>query len=219
VGIKSATWFTALVTSDLFDDDELDEWIAEEEEGDRHAARLLREALAGARGAPAPPELGDTAEGVREGLSGGGYPFDWVRAAAGFGETYPVEHAQLIIGAVAATISPREETGLGAEEESLLLTLERADWLGAIAELVRAGPGAPARPGDLVAAIHRCPEIEVAPDVDPDDDALTEAGFSIVSPAWLALGVLDDRDRLTPLGAWALPRALARAWGSEFDEG
>jgi hypothetical protein len=116
------------------------------------------------------------------------------------------------LGAVAATISPREQTGLGAEEESLLLTRERADWLGAIVELVRPGPGAPARPGDFVAAVHRCREVAVAPDVAPDD-ALTEAGFSIVSPAWLALGVPDDRDRLAPLGAWALPRALARAWG------
>jgi hypothetical protein len=156
---------------------------------------------------------------VREGLSGGLYPFDWIRAAAGFGEAPPAEPAELIIGAVAATINPREETGLEAEEESLLLTLERADWLGAVVELVRAGAGAPARPRDLVAAIHRCPEVEVSPEVDPDDDALTETGFQLVTLAWLALGVLDDRDRLTSVGAWALPRGLARAWRSDFDEG
>jgi hypothetical protein len=33
----------------------------------------------------------------------------------------------------------------------------------------------------------------------------------------MALGVLDEDERLTRLGAWVLPRALARAWGSRFD--
>jgi hypothetical protein len=205
------------VTDDFTDDSELEAWLAEEEEADRHAAGLLREALGDARGAPAPADLAASAERVRAGLSGGGYPFGWIAAAAGFGDDLPGDGAGLIVSTVAATISPQEATGLDAEEESLLLTLEHADWLGAIVELVRAGPGASGRPGDLVAAIHRCPEVEIGPDVDPDDDALTEAGFELVTTAWLALGVLDERDRLTPLGAWALPRALARAWGADFD--
>ena len=34
-----------------------------------------------------------------------------------------------------------------------------------------------------------------------------------------ALGLVDDDDRLTDLGAWALPRGLARAWGADFDAG
>jgi len=95
--------------------------------------------------------------------------------------------------------------------------MERADWLGAVVELVRAGPGAAARPEDLVAAIHRCPEVRIAPGADDDDDGLTEAGFSIVTTAWLAVGVLDRDERLTGLGWWLLPRALARAWKSDFD--
>jgi hypothetical protein len=205
------------VTDDDIDDAELDEWLAEEEEADSDAASLLREALAGARGAAAPSDVTAVAQRVRDGLAGGGYPFTWIRAAADFGDAAPSESAELMVATVAATISPREETGLGAEDESLLLTLERADWLGAVVELVRAGPGAPARPRDLVAAIYRCPEVEVGPDVEPDDDAITEAGFQLVTTAWMALGVLDEDERLTRLGAWVLPRALARAWGSEFD--
>ncbi len=202
---------------DVLDDAELDAWIAEEHEADGAAAQLLRDALPDARGAPAPAELAATAERVRGGLSSGRYPFGWVRAGAGFGDPLPSEHAELMVAAAAATISPREETGLDAEEESLLLTLERADWLGAIVELVRAGSGATARPADLVAAIHRCPEVEISPDVDPDDDDLTDAAFELVTTAWLALGLVDDHDRLTAVGSWVLPRALASAWGSDFD--
>jgi hypothetical protein len=206
------------MTDDPFDEAELDALMAEEEEADRQAAQLLREALADWRGVAVPPDLAAAAERARDGLAGGAQPFAWVRAAAGLGDSLPADDAELIVAAVEATISPREETGLDAEEESLLLTLERADWLGAVVELVRAGPGASGRPDDLVAAIHRCPEVAVAPDVDPDDDALTEAVFELVTEAWVALGLLDRRERLTPLGAWALPRGLARAWGSNFDE-
>jgi hypothetical protein len=202
---------------DALDDAELDAWLAEEEAADRGAAHLLREALSGARGVPAPEGVAASAARVRAGLFGGADPLAWVLLAAGFGDALPAQDDELLLAAVAGTISPREETGLDAEEESLLLTLERADWLGAVVELVRAGPGAPARPADLVAAIHRCPEVEVGPDVEPEDDELTEAGFALVATAWLALGVIDDDDRLTPLGTWALPRALARAWGSDFD--
>lgn len=202
---------------DIFDDGELDEWIAEEEEADAAAAQLLREALAGARGAPAPAELAATAERVRGELARGRYPLTWVGAAAGFDGDVPTDDAELMVAAAGATISPLEQTGLEAEEESLLLTLERGDWLGAVVELVRGGPGAGARPADLVAAIHRCPEVHIEPGVDADDDALTEAAFELVTAAWLALGILDDRDRLTAIGSWVLPRALARAWGSDFD--
>jgi hypothetical protein len=38
-----------------------------------------------------------------------------------------------------------------------------------------------------------------------------------VVPTWEAVGAVDADRRLTALGAWGLPRALARAWGSDFD--
>ena len=134
---------------------ELDAWIAEDREADEAAARLLGDTLDDARGAPAPAELADVAARMRDGLPTSAYPFAWVRSATGWCDAVPGEDAELMVAATAATISPSEETGLDAEEESLLLTLERADWLGAVVELVRAGPGARARPDDLVAAIHR----------------------------------------------------------------
>lgn len=197
-------------------DDELDAWLAEEEEVDREAAELLRAALSAARAALPPAELPTTAQRLRTTLSSGA-DLGWVSTAAGLGDALPGSDVELMTTLVAASISPREETGLEAEEESLLLTLERADWLGAIVELVRAGAGARARAADLVAAVYRCPEVEISPDADHDDDEITEAGFDLVSAAWITLGVLDEDDRLTALGVWVLPRGLARAWGSDFD--
>ena len=52
---------------------------------------------------------------------------------------------------------------------------------------------------------------------DPDEDAVVKLAFISVSLPWICLGFLDEDERLTALGAWALPRGLARAWGAEFD--
>ncbi len=205
-----------VMSDELFDPEELDAWMAEEEEEERKAAELLRTALAAARGAPPPDELTVAAQRLRAAL-GSGAGLVWVRAAAGLGDDVPDSDVELLTTLVAASISPLEETGLDAEEESLLLTLERADWLGAVVELVRSGAGTRAHAGDLVRAVYRCPEVESSPWGESEDDEITEAGFEIVTFAWLALEVIDDDDRLTPLGAWVLPRGLARAWGSDFD--
>jgi hypothetical protein len=67
-----------------------------------------------------------------------------------------------------------------------------------------------------VAAIEACPEIE-GPAGDPGEAAVAETAFELVGFAWQAAGVLDDKRRLTTLGAWLLPRALTRAWGVDFD--
>jgi len=44
-----------------------------------------------------------------------------------------------------------------------------------------------------------------------------QAAFSILAVPWRVLGMIDREERLTDLGAWTLPRSLARAWGSDFD--
>ncbi len=197
-------------------DDALDAWLAAEEEVAREAPELLRAALSAARAAFPPAELATTAQRLRTALASVAH-LGWVSAAAGLGDAVPASDVELMTTLVAASISPREETALEAEEESLLLTLERADWLGAVVELVRAGAGARARAGTYVDAVYRCPEVELSPDADRDDDVITEAGFELVSLAWLALRLLDEDDRLTALDARVLPRGLAPAWGSEFD--
>ena len=48
----------------------------------------------------------------------------------------------------------------------------------------------------------------------PDDDAV-ELAFELVSLPWSCLGLIEEDERLTALGAWALPRAFTRAWGRD----
>jgi hypothetical protein len=203
-----------------FDDAELDQLIADGAVVDREAARVLREALDEHRGVRMPPgEPEAISLRIREGLAAGPYPFDWIGRAAGLDrEPLPDDGTELLLRCTAATISPREETGLDPEEEAMLSSIEHADWLGAIVSAVRTGPGTDASPRSLVAGIATCPEVEPGPGGYLDDDvAFLEAAFSILAVPWCALGMLDREERLTTLGAWTLPRSLARAWGSDFD--
>jgi hypothetical protein len=122
-----------------------------------------------------------------------------------------------VLRCAAATISPLDDPGLDPEEEASLDSLEHADWLGAIVSLVRAGRGAEASTKQLVEGIRTCPEVEIPSELDFDDVLFIETAFSIIVFPWFALGLTDRDERLTPIGAWVLPRALARAWGSDFD--
>lgn len=194
--------------------------ISDWERVDRQAALVLREALGEHRGVPIPVgEIAAVVPLIRDGLAAGTYPFDWIGRASGLGcGATPDDRAELILRCTAATISPLEETGLDPEEEAMLISIEHADWVGAIVSAVRAGPGADASPRALVAGIAACPEVEPGPGADFDDDAAhLQAAFWILAAPWRALGLVDGDERLTALGAWALPRSLARAWGSDFD--
>jgi pimeloyl-ACP methyl ester carboxylesterase len=201
------------------DDAELDAWLEEWDEAERHAAGVVIAALAEHRGdAPPAGALAATGAQVRAGLARDDFPLTWVKRAAGLSESPPEDDAQLLLALIAATISPQEETGLPAEEEAALAALELGDWAGAVIELARAGPGTNADPASLVQAVERCPEIE-GPPGGPEDASVGEFAFALAGFAWEASGVLDRDLRLTPLGAWALPRALTRAWGVDFDSG
>ncbi len=80
-------------------------------------------------------------------------------------------------------------------------------------------PGADCSPEALVDGIRACPEVELDAGLDPDEEASLETAFWILALPWQVLGLTDRDQRLTTLGAWALPRALARAWGTDFDDG
>jgi hypothetical protein len=120
--------------------------------------------------------------------------------------------------AVAGTVSPEEATGLEAGDEATIIALEHGDWAGAVIGLCRRGPGASADPTSLLEAIEKCPEIE-SPPSDPDESVIAKTAFELTGFAWEAAGVLDDLRKLTPAGAWLLPRALTRAWGIDFESG
>jgi hypothetical protein len=202
------------------DDHELDQFIADWEAVDRQAVRVLRDALGEHRGELIPVGEPDAiSNDIHDGLAARVYPFDWIGKAAGLDrEAHPDDRTELLLRSVAATISPREETGLDIEEEAMLSSIEHADWIGAIVSAVRAGPGADASPRSLVAGIAACPEVAPGPGGNSDDDVdFLEAAFSILAVPWRVLGMVDREERLTALGAWTLPRSLARAWGSDFD--
>jgi hypothetical protein len=200
-------------------DEDTEAFLAAWDAADREAAAILGSALERLRGQPAPgAALAVAAARLRAGLRERDHPFAWVRSAAGLEtEPFPDSDVELVLRCAAATISPQEETGLEPEEEATLLSLEHADWLGAIVSAARAGPGADASPEALVDGIRTCPEVELEAGLDPDEEAHLETAFWILELPWHALGVTDRDQRLTELGAWILPRALARAWGSDFD--
>jgi hypothetical protein len=208
------------MTGDEFPDElEEEQWLAEWDQADRDAVDVLRTALPDHRGRPAPSDrLAVAATAVRAGLRDGNYPFSWVRRAAELEqEPAPDDDVELLLRCVAATISPQEETGLDIEEEAILVSLEHADWLGAIVSLVRGGPGGDTSPRTLVEGIRTCPEVELDSDLDIDDESHLAAAFSTIELPWHVLGLVDRDDRLTELGEWVLPRALARAWNGDFD--
>jgi hypothetical protein len=129
----------------------------------------------------------------------------------------PADDVELWLKAAGAVGAMEDESGLKAEDEAAVLALERGDWLGAVVGLVRAGVGAPADPGALVEAVRARPEVDGGP--DEDDAAILRRAFEVVLPIWEALGAVDEGRRLTELGAWGLPRALARSWGGDLEAG
>ncbi|HWE09827.1 MAG TPA: hypothetical protein VG325_10750 [Solirubrobacteraceae bacterium] len=204
---------------EMFDEELEAQWEAEWEEADRAAVALLREALQEHIGARPPAALANSASEARARLAMSGQPADWVlRAAALEREQLPPDDAELLVRCTAATISPQEETGLEVHEEAMITSLEQADWLGAILSVVRAGAGADATPEVLVQGIWNCPEIEIDAELDEDDELHVQTALGIVALPWHVLGLTDRDDRLTPVGEWVLPRALARAWRGDFDE-
>lgn len=198
-----------------FDDEELDAaWDAERAE----AVEVLRKALPEIRQLPIPhAAVRDAAAALRPLLAHGGWTYSSMRGAAGWTpKRLPKDDLELWLGAAGGLIEPRDDTGMGVEEESALMALEVADWLGAVLGLVRAGVGAPAEPEDLLRYVDECPELEG--ERDADDDSVLLLAFELVLPAWEATGAIDSNRRLTDLGRRGLPRALAWAWGEDFDD-
>jgi tetratricopeptide (TPR) repeat protein len=203
---------------DLLDLDEEDVGLlaalaAEEVE----AVELLREALPEYIGIEPPSAEFDAASGrLRAGFTSGEWPYEHMMPAAGW-EELPEDDVELWLGGAGGLVSPRKDPGFDIEEEASIMTAQLGDWLGAVIGLVRAGVGAPASPEDLVSYINACPEVEG--EISPEDASLVETAFELVLPAWREAGAIDASHRLTALGGWGLPRALAWAWEHDFDSG
>lgn len=193
---------------------EEDEFLREWEEADKAAVTLLREAIPEAVDAKAPTEeLRGAAQRIRAGQAD--RPYRFAVGAAGWEGKPPGEDRDLWIQTAGALIAMNGESGLGNHEEASLMALEHADWAGAVIGLVRSGVGTRSWPEDLFRFADECPEIEGS--YDPDDREAIEFGYELIVPVWEAIGALDEHRRLTALGSWGLPRALAWAWADDLD--
>jgi len=207
------------IDAGLLSDLDEEEFFRAWDEAEAGAVDLLRRSLPELIDEDPPAgALASAADRLRAGMKNRTWPYDNMRRAADFeAAKLPKSNLELWVAAAGSFIAMRGESGLDVEVESSLMTLEHADWLGAILGLVRAGVGASAEPEALVRYVDECPEVEG--DVDPEEAFLVEGGFELALPSWEAAGAIDADHRLTPLGRWGLPRALAWAWNGDFDDG
>ena len=199
----------------LDDDDDDEAFIESLEAADREAVEQLMRALPGLRNLPAPPELHSAAVELRRRFRERDPELRPVSRANGWSRRLPSDDRQLWMETVGGLIAVKNRTGLPPEEESLLMTMEHADLLGAVLSAVRAGAGSCADAEELTRNITVAPRFDG--EVDENDRGLIEAAFGLIVPIWRAAGALDAETRLTELGLWGLPRALAWAWGGDFD--
>jgi hypothetical protein len=224
-------------------DEELQaEWDAAEAE----ALEELRSVLAELPARPVPRgDLRAACDRIRAVMLQPGGPKDLLAACGGVDPgDLPADDEQLWLTLAAGIISPREElassddnefedddldddevgdlgeddldyTELTEDEQSMvaLCTLDHYDWLAATAALARGGPGTSASPEALARYVS---------EYDPDEyDDQAEAAAGMFTPAvglWDVLGLVDDDERLTPLGWWGLPEAVQRAWEPRSDQ-
>jgi hypothetical protein len=135
-------------------------------------------------------------------------PDDWDEASADDGEPHETDSAITAICAI-----------------------DHFDWLAVITTLAEGGPGTSAAAADLAAYVRDYdPDDGESDDEDEDDEEglqlaevdleddgeFDEIGmedlFLPVTALWQALGAIDDRERLTPLGWWGLPEAMRIVW-------
>ena len=124
---------------------ELDEdaFLAEWEAVDRQALALLESMLAEELASAAPqPAVDEAADWLLAGVEQGHWPYDYFVNAFGWQAppTFPAD--DVLLDAVASTISPPADPGTDTEQQAAVGALVHADWLAIVVDLVRAGVGA-----------------------------------------------------------------------------
>lgn len=180
------------------------------------AAGSLRRLLADRRGEPAPAgSLARAHARLAEAAAGGDPVVGRVLAAAGVGEAdLDGEDAEVLVELVAATIREAEPDPSRDDEDAAGVGIEHPEWSAIVGRVVVDGPGADASATTLAT---RAAELGTGPPLRDEPAGLARA-LERVLPVWQAAGVVDDEHRLTELGAWLLPRAVCRAWGTDFDD-
>ena len=187
--------------------DEMPHLPARDPEDDAYARDMLRRAVGEF---PAVEQAGITAAAARlRAAAAADEPIArWLAASLG-----PVDldttDLEVVVAALAAAVAPFTLAPLEVTERDAVLTLEWADWLGAVIDLVRAGEGAAVDGESLVDAVNRC--AEVTSTIPKSDRARIAWAFDVCTGPWAPLG-LAGADGLTVLGTALLPRALDQAW-------
>ena len=169
----------------------------------------LKTSLDTLRGVDPPDTLANSATAVRTGIVVPGSP---LATAADLNEWNEVDLEQLddvtLLCAVAtAWFEPTSEPSTVDDDDLAdASAVDHTDLLRVVTSLVRQGPGA-------VATAERLAQLLDS----PEDFALLLRVFERHVTTWQAIGAVDSARRLTPLGQWLLPRALARRWGGDFD--
>ncbi len=161
--------------------------------------------------APTPTDVAETAARLRALADSPEASANYrvVLEAAGLTGDEPDE--QLVLGCCGAYVMPVSLSAFEPTEVEAIRHLEWADWFGAVAVLVRKGPGTVVTPREMVKAINRCPEVTTTiPKADADYVAWS---FERTLHAWELSGVLSPDGELTEFGQRVLPYALRHRWG------
>ena len=204
--------------SDVLFDEANEDFFADWADADAEAGEALDEVLAGVGERPCPTtELHGAAERLRAGLASDRLYYGLLASCGGLREL-PDDDRELWLALATGVVAPVDEPP-ERYEPSLLggwYALMHADWLCAVGELARAGPGAPAGADDLARYVADSDLAEG--DLDEDDQGAVAGGFLPVAELWQVLGAVDESERLTRLGWWGLPEALRRSWTASEDE-
>jgi hypothetical protein len=182
-------------------------------EGDAAARATLRSALGARCDTPPPDDLvAAAAVAWREAIARGDADAVAVAVDARVDPTEARDDHALLVRLAGAYVRRGPRTGMAPSAARAVDALEWADWLGAVLQLVRDGPGTDASGEQLVRNINRCPEVTTS--IPKRDAPAVASAFDCAQSAWRVSGAVDADGRLTVLGAWLLPRALAAAWGA-----
>lgn len=188
---------------DPVDGDEADAWA--------EAVGLLADCLPPSTRAECPLEpLRLACQRARDGLAADEELWVTIAEGAGWDTDAPEEDRDLWTAAAMCLVSVTVDA-VETKVAECLDAMEPGDWLATIIELVRAGPGAPVDAESLLELSARCLDVDSGA-ADPTAASSMTVAFDALIPVWRALDAMDAEGRLTALGAWGLPLALARAW-------
>jgi hypothetical protein len=191
---------------------------SDDPEGDATARTTLTSALGSRRDEPVPhASIAAAAAAWRAAIARGDADAAAVAVDARVDpEADDLDDVRVLVRLAGAYVRRGPRTAMSPSAARAVDALEWADWLGAVLQLVRQGVGADASGEQLVRNVNRCPEVTTS--IPKRDAPAVASAFDRALVAWRVSGAVDEDARLTELGAWLLPRALAAAWGASPGE-